>query len=188
MSTGATPWLTPERRRWLILGVVFIAIVLIVGYDLYMTWGKDFDLLPAWLRTEHVDLRVIGVISASVMGCAIAGMHYTGMSSFVTAGHIEWEAATIGASVVLGVIGSILALLVAGDARTFPRQVLAGLTLTLAVCAMHFTGMGAMTIVPAFSFELIDAVTLPIAVSGTAMMTISACWPLEIKVLEPFTT
>ncbi|MEY4387650.1 MAG: hypothetical protein RLY20_2933 [Verrucomicrobiota bacterium] len=28
MSTSATPWLRPERRRWLILGVVFIAIVL----------------------------------------------------------------------------------------------------------------------------------------------------------------
>ena len=28
MSTGATPWLGPERRRWLILGVIFVAMVL----------------------------------------------------------------------------------------------------------------------------------------------------------------
>ncbi len=92
-----------------------------------------------------------------LIGLAIAAMHYTGMSSFVTAGHIEWEAATIGASVVLGVIGSILALIVAGNARTFPRQVMAGLTLTLAVCAMHFTGMGAMTITPDASIAPPDA-------------------------------
>ena len=96
------------------------------------------------------------LVGGLLIGLGISAMHYTGMSSFVTAGHIEWEAATIGASVVLGVIGSILALLVAGDARTFPRQVLAGLTLTLAVCAMHFTGMGAMTIVPDASVVVPD--------------------------------
>lgn len=28
MSTGATPWFGPERRRWLILGVIFVAMVL----------------------------------------------------------------------------------------------------------------------------------------------------------------
>ena len=83
-----------------------------------------------------------------LIGLGISAMHYTGMTSFVTQGHIEWEAATIGASVVLGVVGSTLALLVAGDARTFPRQLFAGVALTLAVCAMHFTGMGAITIVP----------------------------------------
>ena len=97
--------------------------------------------------TAHRD-RGNQLAGGLLIGLAIAGMHYTGMSSFVAAGHIEWEAATIGASVVLGVIGSILALIVAGDARTFPRQLMAGLTLTLAVCAMHFTGMGAMTITP----------------------------------------
>lgn len=97
--------------------------------------------------TAHRD-RGNQLAGGLLIGLAIAGMHYTGMSSFVVAGHIEWEAATIGASVVLGVIGSILALIVAGDARTFPRQLMAGLTLTLAVCAMHFTGMGAMTITP----------------------------------------
>ncbi len=83
-----------------------------------------------------------------LIGLGISAMHYTGMTSFVTQGHIEWEAATIGASVVLGVVGSTFALLVAGDARTFPRQLFAGVALTLAVCAMHFTGMGAITIVP----------------------------------------
>jgi diguanylate cyclase (GGDEF)-like protein/PAS domain S-box-containing protein len=83
-----------------------------------------------------------------LIGLGVGAMHFTGMSSFVTQGTIVWEAATIGASVVLGVIGATLALLAAGDARFLPRQALAGVILTLAVCALHFTAMGAITIVP----------------------------------------
>jgi len=83
-----------------------------------------------------------------LIGLGVGAMHFTGMSSFVTQGTIVWEAATIGASVVLGVIGATLALLAAGDARFLPRQALAGVILTLSVCALHFTAMGAITIVP----------------------------------------
>ena len=83
-----------------------------------------------------------------LLGLGMAAMHYTGMSSFVTQGHIVWESAVIGASVSFAVIGSALALIVAGDARKFSAQVMGAITLTLAVCVMHFTGMGAITIVP----------------------------------------
>ena len=83
-----------------------------------------------------------------LIGLGIGAMHFTGMSSFVTQGTIVWEAAIIGAAVVLGVIGSTLALIAADDARGLPRQILAGVVLTLAVCALHFTAMGAITIVP----------------------------------------
>ncbi|HRD29480.1 MAG TPA: EAL domain-containing protein, partial [Caulobacter sp.] len=83
-----------------------------------------------------------------LIGLGVGAMHFTGMSSFVTQGTIVWEAATIGASVVLGVIGATLALLAAGEARSLPRQALAGVILTLAVCALHFTAMGAITIMP----------------------------------------
>ncbi|MDO8296701.1 MAG: EAL domain-containing protein [Caulobacter sp.] len=83
-----------------------------------------------------------------LIGLGIGAMHFTGMSSFVTQGTIVWEAAIIGAAVVLGVIGSTLALIAADNARGFPRQILAGVILTLAVCALHFTAMGAITIVP----------------------------------------
>ena len=83
-----------------------------------------------------------------LIGLGVAGMHYTGMTSFVTQGTIQWEAATIGASVIVGVLGSIGALILAGEARAFPRQVMAGVMLTGGVFALHFTAMGAITIVP----------------------------------------
>jgi len=91
-----------------------------------------------------------------LLGLGIAAMHYTGMSSFVTQGVVVWEAAIIGASVVLGVIGASAALIIADDARSATRQTLAGIVLTLAVCVLHFTGMGAITIVPDASVVVPD--------------------------------
>ncbi len=83
-----------------------------------------------------------------LIGLGVGAMHYTGMSSFVIQGHIVWEAATIGASVMLGVAGASAALILSGDARGIVRQVIGATCLTLAVCALHFTGMGAITLVP----------------------------------------
>lgn len=83
-----------------------------------------------------------------LVGLGVAAMHYTGMTSFVTQGTIHWEAATIGASVVVGILASIGALIAADDARRFPRQVAAAVTMTVGVMALHFTAMGAITITP----------------------------------------
>ena len=83
-----------------------------------------------------------------LIGLGVAAMHYTGMTSFVTQGTIQWEAATIGASVVVGILGAVAALLAAGGARTLTRQVIAAVILTLGVLALHFTAMGAITIIP----------------------------------------
>ncbi|MBI5941507.1 MAG: EAL domain-containing protein [Caulobacterales bacterium] len=91
-----------------------------------------------------------------LIGLGVAAMHYTGMTSFVTQGTIQWEAATIGASVVVGILGAVAALLAAGDARAFPRQVMAGVTLTAGVFALHFTAMGAITIIPDTSVVVPD--------------------------------
>lgn len=110
-----------------------------------------------------------------LIGVGVAGMHYTGMSSFVTQGMIVWEAATIGASVVVGVIGSSAALMLAGDARSFARQVLASIALTLGVCGLHFTAMGAITIVPDMTVVVPDqlegVMTLAVAaITGLIML------------------
>jgi diguanylate cyclase (GGDEF)-like protein/PAS domain S-box-containing protein len=83
-----------------------------------------------------------------VLGMGVAAMHYTGMTAFVTQGEVVWEHATVGASVLLGVIGATIALVVAGRARTMTKQAIGGGILTVGVCTLHFTGMGAITIVP----------------------------------------
>lgn len=93
------------------------------------------------------------VAGGVLVGFGLAAMHYVGMFAMVTEGRLEWDESVIGASVAMGVIGSLLALVVADRARKASEQVAGGLLLTLAIAATHFIGMSAMTVVPDPSIE-----------------------------------
>jgi diguanylate cyclase (GGDEF)-like protein len=111
-----------------------------------------------------------------ILGMGVAAMHYTGMSAFVTQGFVQWEQATIAASVLAGVIGAAGALQLAGRARSLVKQLGGGLVLTLGICALHFIGMGAITIVPDPSINVPDQMlsggVLTLAVSSITGMII----------------
>lgn len=126
---------------------------------LFMAAG--FFAAAANRERDYVNQMAGGLL----IGLGVGAMHYTGMSSFVTQGQLVWEAATVGSSVILGVIGATVALLLAQDARGFLKQALGGGFLTLAVCSLHFTGMGAITVVPD------AAVVVPDQVFSGALMT-----------------
>jgi diguanylate cyclase (GGDEF)-like protein/PAS domain S-box-containing protein len=86
------------------------------------------------------------VAGGMLLGLGLALMHYMGMAAFVTQGHIVWEQATVAGSILLGVIGSTTALFAAGRARTLKSQLIGGGLMTLGACALHFTGMAAISI------------------------------------------
>ena len=94
------------------------------------------------------------VAGGVLVGFGIAAMHYVGMLAMVTEGRLEWDESTIGASVAVSVIGSLLALVVADRGRTTGEQVAGGVLLTIAIYTMHFTGMAALTVVPDPSMQL----------------------------------
>ncbi|MBU4434053.1 MAG: EAL domain-containing protein [Alphaproteobacteria bacterium] len=92
--------------------------------------------------------RTNDVAGGLILGLGVASMHYTGMTAFVTQGVVVWEHATVGASVLFGVLGATAALMFAGRARSVGKQILGGAVLSFGVCALHFIGMGAITIAP----------------------------------------
>ncbi|MDG2530407.1 EAL domain-containing protein [Caulobacter endophyticus] len=102
-----------------------------------------------------------------LLGLGIGAMHFTGMSAFVTQGYVVWEQATVAASVVIGVVFSAAALVIAGRARSLAKQLIGGTALTLGVCGLHFTGMGAVTIVPDVN------VVVPEQLLSGAMLTLA---------------
>ena len=102
-----------------------------------------------------------------LLGLGIGAMHYTGMSAFVTQGYVLWEQATVAASVIIGVSFSAIALVIAGRARTLTKQLIGGTVLTLGVCGLHFTGMGAVTIMPDVN------VVVPEQLLSGAMLTLA---------------
>ncbi|NBU28593.1 MAG: EAL domain-containing protein, partial [Caulobacteraceae bacterium] len=88
-----------------------------------------------------------------------------GMSAFVTEGRIEWEPATIAASIAAGILGSTLSLMVIGKGRALWRLMTAAGLLSLGVGALHFIGMAAITIVPA------PGITVPDSMMSVGVMT-----------------
>jgi diguanylate cyclase len=83
-----------------------------------------------------------------IIGLGIAAMHFTGMAAFQTEGHLSWDADLVVASIVIGTALAAIATMVAGSCQTVRDQLGGAAILTLAICGLHFTAMGAVTITP----------------------------------------
>lgn len=74
-------------------------------------------------------------------------MHYLGMSGVEAAAIQYWEGGLVAASVIMSILFAAAAFIVfqSGARR---RALKAGGVLLLAICALHFTGMSALTLLP----------------------------------------
>jgi NO-binding membrane sensor protein with MHYT domain len=113
-----------------------------------------------------------------VIGAGIASMHYTGMRAFTTTGTVEWDSTLVAASVVLGVVFGAAALVrFHGASRRWAAASAAGL-LTIAICTLHFTAMGAAIITPDPTIvvypSFMDNSMMALAVAGGASLVIFA--------------
>lgn len=139
-------------------------IIIIAGCGLSLALGTAYPAtFPAW--------AVGGGVGASVVL-----MHYTGMAAYHVTGFVEWDWAYVTASVVISVV-------VAGYAFHLSRQrgrkhahELAVGTLVLSVVGLHFTGMGAVSVIPLAGIENVNNTqvfqTLAVAIACAAMMII----------------
>lgn len=103
-------------------------------------------------------------------------MHYVGMAALMVPGTLDWNVPLVTASWVLGIAVGCAAL------HTFHRQqgvtaiVSASALLTLAICSLHFTSMGAVSILPdpavAFQPSLLDRPLLAMATAGTTFVVL----------------
>lgn len=113
----------------------FIVPIVLTGLGLYgvFRWRASANALIAG-----------GVL----MGAGVATMHYAGMAAMRIAATMSYDPILLGASLVIAVAASMIALWVferlEGAARFASAPVLAA-----AVCGMHYTGMAAMRLSPA---------------------------------------
>ena len=194
----------PAWSRWSWLGMTglvagsgiwtthFIAMLafesgLPTGYDILPTvtsllvaaLGATLGFALASSERLPLSKAVRAVAGGLVVGAGITLMHYVGMLGFRTVGHLRWDAAYVVGSVALGGLLAFPALLVAGPGALPPRRLLAGLILTAAIVAMHFTGMTAVTIVPDPSVAvpaslLPTSVLAALAAGGAALIMVTA--------------
>ena len=163
-----------ELWRWLgawalgggIWSMHFVAMLafnapFVLTYDLPITL---LSLLIA-IAVSYVVMLVIGqaqlrlwqtAAAAIVAGCGIAAMHYTGMAAIRSAASQHYDPLLFALSILIAILASLAALLLAGyfrgqiGTRANWLRLLASLIMGAAIVSMHFTGMAALTLsVPA---------------------------------------
>ena len=175
LASSTAVWLharTPQQRagwRWGALALTgvsfgagvwathFIAMLayapeLRTGYDLI---GTAISLATAMIFAtlgfaiaSHSRGWLLRAAGGALVGAGIGAMHFLGMWAFRPQGVVLWDRNYVVASLVIGGVFAGLALLAAGPKPGLWRRASAALTLTLAICGMHFTAMAAATIVP----------------------------------------
>ena len=88
------------------------------------------------------------VVAGVLISGGVALMHYTGMAAYDVAGLVIWDPGAVVASLVLGLVPTVLALRIGLAARGAGGRLGAAALLALGICALHFTGMSSVTILP----------------------------------------
>lgn len=121
---------------------------------------------------------VAGKIGGGLLaGLGVAAMHFTGMAAYVTQGHLSWDLTLVAASVLLGTAGGIGAMFIGRGAERYSRQLLGGLVLTVAICTLHFTAMGAISVAPDAS------IAVPHQIVSTGVLTLAVALIVSLIIL-----
>jgi PAS domain S-box-containing protein len=122
--------------------------------------------------------RVQVLTGSLIMGGGVAAMHYIGMAAMRLPAIISFSALRVTLSILLAILFSLIALLMAFGLReesrwTARRRLGSAMVMGAAICAMHYTGMAAATFVPsAVPPSLSHAVSIsPLANNAIAIVT-----------------
>ena len=146
ISTGFGIWAThfiamlaytaalPHNYDLALTAMSLAAAILLTGA------GLTVAILPDW--------RPGPWIGGVIVGGGIATMHYLGMAALNTTGLVLWDHGLVAASITLGAVIGAIALRVGLHATETRWKVGGAALLTIAICSHHFTGMGAITMLP----------------------------------------
>ena len=118
-------------------------------------------------------------LAGALVGGGIATMHYTGMAAFHVAGYIVWDETLVAASIALGCGLGAAALVVGAGNTTLLHRLQGALLLTLAIFGLHFTAMGAASIVRDPTIAVAGSAIPPgwmavgVAIAGLAILTLT---------------
>lgn len=208
-------WLLPlateaggRRRQLLILlisvctagGIWATHFVAMLAYDAGMPVNYDLKLTAAsflaaaattWLGFSLVATNRLSRVFAGglIIGSGIAAMHFTGIAAIIIPGRLSWDpalvASSIGAGMLITALSTLSYAMLTGRLRAFVPPVL----LTLGICAMHFTAMGAATVTldPGLFVEQSKYANsaLAVAVAVVTMLIMFGC--VTAAILQRFT-
>lgn len=119
-------------------------------------------VVGAGIFTVGYSSRPVGSLLAGgvATGIGVAAMHYLGMAAMRVSGTIKYDTTTVAASVAIAVLAATAALWAALNIQGTAAVLAAAPVMGVAVCAMHYTGMAAISV------QLSAARTTPPGVIG----------------------
>jgi two-component system sensor histidine kinase/response regulator len=134
----------------------------------------------ALLFVSSAELRAGPIIASSVlMGAGISAMHYIGMAAMRLPAACRYDTRIVAASILIAVVVSVVALLLAFRLRTTSRhfsglKTASAVVMGFAIASMHYTGMAAVTYVPApLTEDISHAIEVTsLGVFGIALVTV----------------
>ncbi|MBO4227042.1 EAL domain-containing protein [Bradyrhizobium neotropicale] len=147
-----------------------------VGYDIPLTLlslALGVSIATVGLTIALLNNRVsTAAAGGAIVGLGIAALHYLGMMAVAFPARVEWSPGIVLGSVLIGSLFAALALVVATRSDDRNHGIGATALLTLAIVSLHFTGMGAMTVIPDPSVAVDQMSISPVALSSlTAIVT-----------------
>jgi two-component system, sensor histidine kinase and response regulator len=109
----------------------------------------------ALLFVSRGHMRKRDVLASSViMGTGIAAMHYIGMAAMRLPAICRYDLRVVAASILVAIVVSVAALLITFRLRTAerefsPTKIAGAIVMGFAVASMHYTGMAAVSFIPA---------------------------------------
>jgi diguanylate cyclase (GGDEF)-like protein len=195
-----------SRAIWIALdaavsgcGIWATHFIAMQAYDPGMTMGFNvaitllslvfaIGVTAAGLWIALSELHKWGVaIGGAVVGGGVAAMHYTGMMALQIPALVIWSPGIVLASILFGSVFAALALLVASQRENTGRTAAASVLLTVAIVSHHFTGMGAITLIPDPSLVGDGGLTIPpqaMSFMTAAAAAIILCMSLAVSVID----
>ena len=119
-----------------------------------------------------------------LIGFAIGTTHFVGMTALVIPGTIAWDSTLVAAAWILGCVIAAAAMLAFHARSRTEGIVFAGALLAAAICVLHFTAMGAVTIHPdptvAFEGNGLNRTHLALAVAAVTFIVLLSAFAAAV--------
>jgi diguanylate cyclase (GGDEF)-like protein len=152
----------PMQLTWLSIAAVSVGFgiwathfIAMLSFSAGMPTGYD---IPLTLLSLAIAVSIVGgglwfaaigtrrsdsLVSGAIVGIGISAMHYVGMTALLLGGQIMWDPWLVSTSLLLGMSFGAAALYVGTTGNALRWRIYGALLLTVAICSMHFTAMGA---------------------------------------------
>jgi NO-binding membrane sensor protein with MHYT domain len=132
MTAYKTPLYVSYAMLPTLLSLVSVIGITALGFRVALNGPKQFANLCA---------------GGVVIGAGVVTMHYVGMLAMDLRATFQWDWQIVAGSVAIAVVAATVALWLAFNVKTAAQRMVAALVMGVAVCAMHYTGMAAATMI-----------------------------------------